>query len=255
MSLQSVHRTFDIIEFLSRKPAGVNLGELSAALSLPVSTVYRIAADLVKKGYLEKNSDLNIYKIGLKFIDLSSLFLNNLEIKTEAHPFLMDLSRHVGFPVFLATLLEGEVCYIDRVAPMDADQGYSIIGQKRSVFSTALGKALILNWQEKDVMALIHEKGMARYTPFTITDPVDFWKEISISRERGWTRDHQEDRLDFQCIGVPVYDYKNNIVASISASWDTSHFGKTDILAVAALVQAAAVNISARLGSRFNSDK
>ncbi|MDA3955631.1 IclR family transcriptional regulator [Oceanispirochaeta sp.] len=253
MSIQSIDRACDIIELLSHTPRGMILSDMAHALSLPVSTVYRISADLVKKGYVDKSKDMNIYKIGLNFIDLSSLFLTNLELKTEAHPYLMELSRQVGFPVFLATMLDHEVCYIDRIAPLDADKAYSIVGQKRSLFTTALGKALIMDFSDEDVSALIKERGITRYTPYSITDPEDFKEELKKCRERGWSTDNQEDRLDFQCVGVPVYDFRKNIVASISTSWGKKHFSRMDIPSVALLVQSAAQKISERLGSHFNS--
>ena len=165
----------------------------------------------------------------------------------------MDLSRQVGFPVFLATMLDYEVCYIDRIAPMDTDKAYSIVGQRRSLFTTSLGKALILNYSDDEVLALIKEKGITRYTPYSITDPADFLEELKKCRERGWTTDNQEDRLDFQCVGVPVYDFRKNIVASVSTSWGKSHFSRMDIPTVAASVRAAAEKFSERLGSHFNS--
>lgn len=253
MKIQSIDRAFDIIELLSLTPLGLNLSDMTQALSLPISTVYRITADLVEKGYIDKNNDLNIYKIGLKFIDLSSLHLKNLELKTEAHPILNDLAHRVGFTIFMATMVDHEVCYIDRINLKEARKGYSIIGQRRSLFTTSLGKALILDCDEKEVKSLIEEKGITAYTPYSITDPDAFWEELTICRERGWSSDNQEDRLDYQCVGVPVYDSRNNIVAAISCAWDKSHFSKVEIPDIASTVKSSAESISDRLGSRFNS--
>ena len=50
MKIQALERAFDIIELLADKPSGRSLSEISKALSLPVSTVHRISADLVEKG-------------------------------------------------------------------------------------------------------------------------------------------------------------------------------------------------------------
>ncbi len=250
MSIQSIDRAFDIIELLSQTPRGMILSDMAAALSLPVSTVYRITADLVKKGYVDKNSELNLYKIGLKFLDLTGLFRFNLELKTEAQPILMELSRQTGFPVFLATMMDHEVCYIDRVYTAELDSAYSIIGQKRSLFSTSLGKALILSRSDEEILSLIEEKGMVHYTLYSITDPEEFLKVMDECRRRGWTTDNQEDRLDFQCVGAPIYDYKRDIVASVSTSWDKTRFGEMEVEKAADLVMEAAARISERLSSR-----
>ncbi|MDC7235060.1 MAG: IclR family transcriptional regulator [Spirochaetales bacterium] len=250
MSIQSIDRAFDIIELISRNPQGITLSEMANALSLPISTVYRIAADLVKKGYAEKNAALNTYKIGSKFLMLSSPFLVNLELKTEAHPFLMELSGQVGFPVFLAVMMDHEVSYLDKVDSRQMPGEYSIIGQKRSLFTTSLGKSLLFNHSEGDIRNIIEEKGMIPYTLYSITDPEVFLKDLGKCRERGWSSDNQEDRLDFRCVGVPVYGHADTIVAAISCSWDKSFFGSIDPEEMALKVRGCADRISEHLISQ-----
>ncbi len=248
MKVQSLERAFDIIELLAEHPEGMILSDMALELSLHASTVYRLVNDLVERGYVHKDPSLNTYKIGLRFIDLSSQYLNNLELKTEAHPYLSELCHKVNHSVFLATMMDGEVCYIDRIDPYATSRGYSIIGQRRSLFSTSLGKALILEHSDQEILELIEKKGIHQYTPYSITDPGKFLEEMHVSRERGYTMDNQEDRLDFQCIGVPVYDYRKKIVASISTSWDKSHFGSVDIELITKDILATAANISEKLG-------
>ncbi len=250
MKIQSLERAFNIIELLADFPSGVILNDIAKQLSLPLSTVHRIISDLMERGYVEKSETQNVYKVGLRFVDLSSLYLNNLELKTEAKPLLMELCQQVGFSVFLATLVENEVCYIDRVAPYATMRGYSIIGQRRSLFTTSLGKALILDKSEKQIMELIEQKGLPMMTPKSITDPSLFISIMKENRERGWTADNQEDGMDFQCVGVPIYDYRNEIIAAISASWDKRYFEQVKPEDIADIVKSAASRISRRLGAR-----
>jgi len=248
MKVQSLERAFDIIELLSENASGMNLSEISDTLSLPASTVYRIVNDLVERGYVHKEKTRNLYKIGLRFIDLSSQYLNNLELKTEARPYLAELCHQVNYSVFLAIMVEDDICYIDRLDPYKTSRGYSIIGQRRSLFSTSLGKSLILDHSDGEILELIEKKGIPQYTPYTITDPQKFLMEMHESRTRGWTSDNQEDRLDFQCVGVPIYDYRKKIIASISTSWDKSHFGTVDRGQIVQQVRNTAGMISEQFG-------
>lgn len=247
MSIQSIDRAFDIVELVSHNSQGINLSEMAADLSLPISTVYRITADLVKKGYIDKNTALNTYKIGSKFLELTSPFLVNLELKTEAHPFMMELSAQVGFPVFLAVMMDHEVSYLDKVDSRERPGEYSIIGQKRSLFTTSLGKSLLFNHSKTEVMDMIEEKGMIPYTLYSLTEPGEFWDELCKCRERGWSSDNQEDRLDFRCVGIPVYGHGDNIVAAISCSWDKNFFGTIKFEDMAAKVKICADRISEHL--------
>ena len=40
----------------------------------------------------KRSRDKGLYRLGLKFIELSGIFLNNLELKTEAQPYLQNLA-------------------------------------------------------------------------------------------------------------------------------------------------------------------
>ena len=185
----------------------------------------------------------------MRFIDLSSLYLNSLELKTEAHPILLDIANQVNFSVFLATLMEDEVCYIDRIDSYATIRGYSIIGQRRPVFTTSLGKSLILDWSDERILELIKKKGMSPKTDFSITDPEMFLRDMKKNRERGWIMDNREDRLEFQCVAAPIFDYRNQIIAAVSISWDERFFGQVKPEEMAVTIKKASHRISKRFGA------
>ena len=45
---------------------------------------------------------------------------------------------------------------------------------------------------------------------------------IHIFRSRGWAIDDEEAELGHRCIGAPIYDYRGDIIAAISASGPTA---------------------------------
>jgi DNA-binding IclR family transcriptional regulator len=83
--------------------------------------------------------------LGMEFIELSSLYLNNLELKTEAQPILRELSTLSlsDNTAFLATLQEAEVVYIDKMETFNNLRKYSIIGKRAPLYCTALGKSML----------------------------------------------------------------------------------------------------------------
>lgn len=113
-TVQSIDRAFEILEALGNKPEGMLVKELSAQLGLNKSTVSRILATLAEHGYVEKNKN-NYYRIGMRMVDLCSLYLNNLQLKTEALPFLEELRAQTGMIVHLGTMDEGEVVYLEKL--------------------------------------------------------------------------------------------------------------------------------------------
>ena len=89
-TVQSIDRAFEILEALGNRPEGMLVKDLSATLGLNKSTVSRILATLAEHGYVAKNKN-NYYRLGMRMVDLCSLYLNSLQLKTEALPFLEEL--------------------------------------------------------------------------------------------------------------------------------------------------------------------
>ncbi len=247
MKVQSLDRTFDILELLSKQQQGLNLTEISGEVKLHKSTVYRLLSALMQRGYIEKRD--TIYKLGLEFVELCSLYLNSLELKTEAEPILRRLSSAIGQTVFLATLQDNEVVYIDKVERFNSIRRYSIIGQRRPLYCTSLGKAFLMCMANNEVKTLFRSKKLVPYTKNTITELPTLLKHLAESRKRGWTYDNEEYEKDVRCVGAPIFDYRDRIIAALSSSW-SARVGRTlKPPKVAAQVMEAAAEISRHMGS------
>ncbi len=249
-SVQSLDRTFDILELLSRESEGVSLTDVAGRLRLHKSTVYRLLAALRKRGYVEQTGSRGTYRLGLEFLDLCSHYLNSLELKTEAEPALRRLSQVTGQTVFLAILQGDEAVYLDKVEQFNSLRKYSIIGQRRPLHCTSLGKALLLGMSAPEIVSLYTGRALEARTPRTIVGLTELLEDLRLSRRRGWTHDDQEYSLGEQCVGAPIYDYRERVVAGVSASWLIKAAPGANAAEVSGYVMEAAWEISRRMGSR-----
>jgi len=247
MSVQSLDRAFDILELLSRERRGMMLTDIGRSLELHKSTVHRLLSSLKDRGYIEKDQVTGRYRLGLGFIALTSQYLNNLEIKTEAEPYLRTLSDSLGETVFLATLRDDEVVYIDKVEQHGSLRRYSIIGQRAPVHCTSLGKALLMDMDQRRLCELLERKPMKKITPRTITDPEAFLKTLEVMRNRGWTNDSEEHNEGVSCVGAPIRDYRGQVIAAISSAWE-GHKTPDQEQVLGAQIKATADEISRHLG-------
>lgn len=252
MSVQTLDRAFDILELLSRQPNGLPLTEVAARLGLNKSTVHRILASLRKRGYVEQRAGSKAYRLGLEFIEISSLYLNNLELKTEAQDSLHKLSRQADQTVFMAIMQDRHVVYIDKIESYQSLRRYKIIGQRRPLHCTSLGKALLSGLADRDIARLYENREFERLTDKTIGDVQTLLKEIELTRKRGWAFDDEENELGTICVGAPVYDYRNTVVAAVSVAWERAANPGLDPKQVAGLVVDATQEISRRMGYRWN---
>jgi len=249
MKVQSLDRAFDILELLSREQHGLALTEIGNRLDLHKSTVYRLLQALKQRGYIEKNAK-GSYRLGMEFIELSSLYLNNLELKTEAQPILRELSSLSGNTAFLATLQESEVVYIDKMETFNSLRKYSIIGQRAPLYCTALGKSMLTGKTEEQIRRLYRDRELTVFTEKSISSVDDLIEEIENTRRRGWSLDDEEYEEGLRCIGAPIRDYRNEVIAAVSTSGYASVITRERVEEIAAYVVKAAWDISQLMGYR-----
>jgi len=248
MKVQSAERMFDILEVLSGEKEGLRLTEIGRRVGLHKSTVYRFLASMEKRGYVEKIQDKGLYRLGLKFIELSGAHLNNLELATEAQPYLQRLANLSTQAVYLAVRDQEDIVYIDKVETFQSIRKYSIIGRRSPSYCTALGKALLTGLCEYHLEALFGDKKLKAYTQHTITDVRRLMAEVEEAKKRGWTQDNEEYEERVRCIAAPIYDYRNNVIASVSTSGPSTIITKDDAERIAGYVMEAAAGISKRMG-------
>lgn len=250
MKVQSLTRAFDIIEVLSTEQHGLPLTEVAQRLELPQSTTYRLLSAMKERGYVEQTGRSGRYKLGLAFVELSSLYLNRLELKTEAEPYLRELSQKTKQTVFLAIRDGDQIVYIEKVEQFNSLRKYSIIGQRKPVYATSLGKALLLGLGDDEIRAVLANTVFEPLGPKTLTDLPKLIYEIQLSRERGWTMDDEEAEPGVRCVAAPVHDYRGHVIASVSTSWSIDAHPEIDIAQFGSYVRDATRQISTHMGYR-----
>lgn len=248
MSVQSIDRTFDIIELLSKEPRSIPMTEIGRRLDLHKSTVHRLLTTLRRRGYVEKEEETGNYKLGLGFVELASLYLNSLELKTEALPFLSRLTNSTGQTTFLATMDEAEVVYMDKVETYHSLRRYTIIGKRLPMHTTSLGKAMLSGLKDSEIEALYPDHKLTLITKKTIPTFDILMKEIKQIRERGWSIDDEENEKGTRCVGAPIFDYRDRAIAAVSLAWDIKTHPDTTWTDYAKQVVKCAADISIKMG-------
>jgi len=250
--IQVIDRAFDILEILAFEKDGLGVTEIGNRLGLHKSTVHRILSTMVRRGYIEKTRNRGLYKVGLKLVEVSSVYLNSVELKTEARPHLTALMLKLGQPVHLATLDGCEVVYIDKVELVNSIRLYSQIGRRVPCYCSALGKCLLSGLADVEVEIRLSQMDYVEHTKHTITNKDELFKQIVEARKNGWAIDDEEHELGVRCVAAPIYDYRGKIVAAVSISASTEVFTMDRVEEFVQNVKKAAKEISLRLGSGVN---
>ena len=87
-----------------------------------------------------------------------------------------------------------------------------------------------------------------RFTDKTLSSMDELIADLDTVRRRGWALDDEESEIGHRCLGAPIYDYRGDIIAAISASGPTSVFTEDRIESVASYLTEQAMEISRTMG-------
>jgi len=235
-----------ILEYLSQSSAPRGPTEIAAATGMHKSTAYRLLATMCAGGYVER-TDAGAYHIGVKLVGIVSSHISNLELLTEARPFLSELHAETQLTVHLGILELDEVVYIEKMDVSRNLRIYAQIGMRVPAFCSSLGKCLLSGLSGDEFDFLYQHRALSQYTPNTITSHRNLKEHIREVRRLGWALDDEEYITGNRCVGAPIFDYRGEIIAAVSASGPTLLLSDEQIPPIAARVRQAAAGISHRL--------
>lgn len=218
-NVQSVERSFAILETLAKYKNGCGITLISCETGLHKSTVHRLIRTMMEGGYVEKVLENDNYRLGMRILFLGSAILERIELRSVSRPYIQNLANITKIAVHLSILDEDEGLYVDKMESPDQNiRMHSQIGKRFPLHCTAVGKILLSEMDDMTIREIMQRKGMPRRTKGTITNIDELLNEISKAREQGYAIDEIENEDGIRCIAAPIYDKEGKIVAAISIS-------------------------------------
>jgi DNA-binding IclR family transcriptional regulator len=221
--IQSVVRALKILEYIAEKSNNKNdnlvgVTDVSEGLGLSKSTVHGLITTLEQMGYIHQDKFTSKYSLGIKLFELGQNFFDNMDLCKIAYPFISELSEKTGETVHLATLVEGEVLYLDKIDSPHAIGMLSKIGRRNYAHCTGVGKVLLSELSDNELNDIIDKKGLLKYTENTITNKKQLKEHLKQVQEQGYSFDLEEIEYGLHCIAAPIRDIRGNVIAAISIS-------------------------------------
>jgi DNA-binding IclR family transcriptional regulator len=247
--IQAIERAVAILNAFTLDDPELGVTELAERVGLHKSTVHRFMVNLDAAGLVERNPRSGRYRLGLHIFELGGLVMQQMNLWDEALPFLEGLVRDTGETGHLAVLDGGEAIYIERVEARRALRVPSAIGRGYPAHATNLGKVLLADLPRERVAEIVAERGLAAYTPHTITDMAELEAELERIRARGFAVDNEEYDEGLRCIGAGVRDHSGRVVSALGIGGPATRITPERVEELAGLVKAAADGLSRRLGA------
>lgn len=243
LASQTLFRGLEVVDAVA--DGLTTLPQISTHLALSVSTTHRLASALVQVGYLRFEARKG-YSLGPRLIELGFKAHRQSDLATRARPHLQALADQTHDTVHLATMLDDQVVYLDKVAGSRAVQISSLIGGRKRLSSTGVGKALLLDATEQR-WAEVYRQDAA--IGFNAGHDEAQWLELMRRYAAGgYAFDLGEDDESIRCVAAPIRDASQHIVGAVSVSSTVQYMDEARRQALIAVVQECAACIGRELG-------
>lgn len=246
-NVPAVEKTIKILDLLASSENELSVTEIHTALDIPKATTFMILNVLEDNELVAKNSD-GRYTIGVRLYNLGMAYMTKLDLKNISMPYLEELAKQTGYTSHLGILVQGRVMFVGKVEHNSFIKFSTFEGMRSDLHISSLGKAIAAHLPDDTLQSILTEHGMGRYTPNTITSVETFREALSAICEVGYSIEDEEGEIGVRCVGSPIFNHKNEVVAAVSITALRSELLYDLIPKVGANVKSIATKISQQLG-------
>ncbi len=240
--VQSVERTFELLELMAEAGGEVALSDLAESSGLPLPTIHRIMRTLVGAGYARQQPSRR-YALGPRLIRLGETASRALG--SWARPYLTELTEAIGETSNMAVLDGEQIVYVAQVPSQHSVRMFTEVGRRVDAHATAVGKAMMAYLSEDTVTQMLTRAGMRPQTERTITTIPAMQEELARIRRLGYALDDGEQEVGVRCYAVAIPGAPAG--AAISISGPEGRMARVSVDEVIPLMQRLARELSAEL--------
>lgn len=230
--------------------APCRFSDLLRETGLPKATLHRMLKALVAHRFLCFDARDQTYGVGLQVFGMARRLWEDLDIRRAAASEIAWLSDKTGETVHLAILDGHEVVYIDKVESRQQIRMFSAVGKRGPLHCTGVGKAILAFLEPARQKELVGELPLKAFTKNTLANRASLLRNLSEIRARGYAKDLEEHEERIRCAAAPIFDYRGEVVASLSVTAPAFRFTLKRLDEVAPLVVRAANEATRHLGGK-----
>lgn len=245
--LTSVRKALGVLDYFSADEHELSLTEISRRMGMHKGSVYRILRTLESVRLLERDSDNNRYRLGLRILELADRVVGRFDLRLTAAPFMEELARQTGEIIHLSILDGGEIVYLEKKGQGQVLTVATRVGGRNPAHASAMGKVLLAHLPAEERQRTLGTAPLASLTRNTITDRERLAQELEEIRSAGCALDNEEAFPGIRCVAAPVRERRGKVVAAISATVPAQRMDSKRIEELKLLIMGTASRISERV--------
>ena len=247
--VKAVQRALRIVSLFDSRHPEWSPSELGRQSGLRRTTAFRLMKTLEAERVISLSEQTGKYSLGPAVFQLAYVWISQVGLARLAMPHLEGLTAVTGETSNLMVWNgEGALCVAHSPSPRPFKLMMSV-GRTFTDLANADTKVL-LAFGPEDRRTECLRRQLEPLTPFTITDPERLAGELRRVAREGLAYDIQEQQLGVCALAVPVWDFSNEVRASLSVVVSESRYGPAEAKRYGQALTQVAAALSYDLGYR-----
>ena len=193
----------------------LSLTDIAEFLNVDPSTASRFTYTLEDLGYLERDSQTKLYRVTPQVYAFAISLVGPRNLRQIGRPYMEHLRDRTGETVVLSVRDGIEVVIVEVVETHHTLAPRGWVGGRVPVHCSAMGKAMLAHLPEPELARTLDTIRFTPRTPNTITNRLDFLKDLEKTRERGWALNNEEFSVGIVSVAAPIFSGEHKVTAAI----------------------------------------
>jgi len=221
----SLEKGLNILGLFIESKGGLSLAEIQRKTGYSKTVVFRFANTLVELGFLARDPQAKVLRLGRRAVVFGSGILQNFDLVDLVKPVIDEVHERYQVTADAALFHDDTLAVIYR-RQVQATLPFRLPWMNKEWHCTALGKAVLSAMPAGEAAALLGQLPLTRRTDKTITDRAELLEELEATRRRGYSLNDEECYPGFLSIGAPLVSPGDGRVLG-AVSFDFSTVGQT----------------------------
>lgn len=246
--MQSVERALAVLRSLAEEGAPLRLAEVQRKTGLQKTVAFRLLKTLVASQFVEQEAETGRFHIGIGAFEVAQAYPHGSSLIGLSRRPLRMLVEGSPHTAYVATLDGFEIVYLTSVEGTGPLRVHVNPGSRIPAYATAVGKALLAELDDAEIVDRAQRFGFVALTPSTVTSAEELLEQVREVREQGYALNHEEAYPGIGAIAAVIRDRTGKASTGITLSYATSLLAPAELPAWIARTTSAALEISAAIG-------
>lgn len=214
-AIQSVERTFQILELLAQNPEGLSIQTISERTGLSGSTVHRLLHTLYALGYtVRRHSNSEPYRLSMRLFEFGSASIEKLGFIQKIHPSLDHLSEDLNLTscVFVP---EDDTVVCVMVSTRSSFSSAPTLGSRLPMWCSASGKCFLVGKSKEQLTELWENRKNSFFGPHSPSSLEALEEDIFFVEKNRYFFASEEAQVGRACLAVPLINKQQETIASL----------------------------------------